>query len=533
MIALPNSVRRQTLTVRCESVADAMALRTRMADFNRSHLLPVIERVLAEASLQNASVHGGARLQLKELKVDLGVFSENDLEALAPHRLHEALAQALRDAIRDLPVPQPGSGEEGWIALLEIYLLTGALPFWAPNTDSFSPGELFAELTAGQAGALASMFRRIGRDDQALNRVVLQFLPEQLRTLIRLLEPAQAALILAYLTDVTEADREERLADVTETEFARLSWLLVLTYLLQDPGSQFNRKVFVRSLVTGIADHAGVAYIDVLRILASGLQRMMRHAAVRSSLPAVIGELVDDAESTLGRSEKASLRIAATSGQAERVAGSQFETLRDLLFARLPLNRGPKSMEQLRHMASDRQALERIVARLLPEEFRVVVEMLEPDHAPVVLAYTGDVIAINRGEKQTVLNETDFELLLRQLVLSYLLREPGSQFNRKVFVNALIRGMADRTGVSFARILSLLGTGLEAVSTSQVLSSSLPGVIRELVQESAAAGSGPARPQATSEDNSLHESRSVLIQLLPALGDPRTPVAQALEAALS
>jgi len=312
-----HSIRTQAVEVEAESEALALALQSRMGDVNRRHLLPVIERVLDEFDVP------GRHIRLDRLKVNLGRLRFAHFEEEAAERLYVELRKALAEALRE---PGDRSRTEGAarMELLESYLLRGTLPFWAPRAAESSPESFFLKLTDVEPEGVAALVRRFGRQMRVLERLVLCFGETFLRRLLHLLEPVHAALILAYMLDLREVHRVEPLLPLGDRPFTRLVWLLVLGYLVEEPGSQFNRKSFVKSLLEGMAASEGLSYAEIIRTLRLGLRKTMRRHPNKSSLPGVIEQLLRELDLT-GAAGAAAASTADEPGAAasrEALAGT-------------------------------------------------------------------------------------------------------------------------------------------------------------------------------------------------------------------
>jgi glycine cleavage system regulatory protein len=530
MIRTPDSVFRQSLVVHCDSASDAASLRERLAGFNRARLLPVIERVLAEAASNDRRIH------LDRLEVDLGTFSWEEVEAQAADRLYTALTAALREALNALPAQDSELSEAAWLSLLETYLLTGMLPFWTPDPESFSPGQLTMQLAKQQPAAAAAVFYRTGRQDNVLLRIVLQYLPEELAALIHLLEPANADLILAYTADIEATNRLEHLTRLSDSEFDRLLWLLVLRFLTLNSGSLFNRKLFVNTMLTGIADRAGVTYSTLLHIFAEALKKLASRLNPRFSLPAVIQELVEETapgdHRLFDTSSAQAIDIGPPTDQNMPIEPN-VDTHGLERWLSLSPDQANQFTEQdladrLRRLIRNRETLQQFAPKLLPEQFAAVVRLLDPEHAAVILAYTADIVSFVPLEVLALPRAPEFEILLRILIFTYLTREPDYQFTPYAFVRMLIEGLAKQSGTSSERILSILNRTADRL----LFRSSLPGVLRTLLQESQVAQHAVLRNTLSSLE-SMGDLRARLSQLLPSLSTQGSPLAAALETALS
>jgi len=290
-LKLQNSIRKQTLALTVNSETLALSLQPRLSDFNRRRFLPVIEKVLDEIAAP------GRQIKIPLLDLDLGVLPLEGFEDAAAERLDTLLRSALEGIVqdeRDTANVRSQSEEAAHVELLELYLLHGTLPFWAPREPVFSFEELIVSLMESAPQRVEAIIRRHGRHRSVLERLVLQLGDLALRSLLGLLEPQHATLILLYMIDLRDVHRVTPLLAVSDQRFARLLWLLVFSFLVQDAGSQFNRKSFVRSLIQGMAQSGGLDYVQIIRTLELGLRETGRKRSFKSSLPAIISELVHE-----------------------------------------------------------------------------------------------------------------------------------------------------------------------------------------------------------------------------------------------
>jgi hypothetical protein len=290
-LKLQNSIRKQTLALTVNSESLALLLQPRLSDFNRRRFLPVIEKVVDEHAAP------GKQIKIPSLKLDLGVLPLEGFEDAAAERLERLLRSALEGITndeRETSTFRSQSEEAAQLELLEFYLLHGTLPFWAPRESLFSFEELMTSLMDHAPQSVEVIIRRHGRQRSVLERIVLQLGDAALRSLLTLLEPQHAMLIVLYMIDLRDVHKVTPLLAVSDQRFARLLWLLVLSYLVRDAGSQFNRKSFVRSLLEGMAESGGLDYVKIIRTLDRGLCETGKKRSFKSSLPAIISELVHE-----------------------------------------------------------------------------------------------------------------------------------------------------------------------------------------------------------------------------------------------
>jgi hypothetical protein len=179
--------------------------------------------------------------------------------------------------------------EPAWLELLELVLLRGAWP-------GRSPDALLIKLAAEQPAALARLFRHHARNDAMLRRVTQILSPAALGQLLALLTPEAAATIVTYMLEVRELHSARPVLPLSNQSLQRLLWFVALRYVLNEAGSQFNRRSFVASLIEGIANAERLTYRELLDALYIGVAEVAKTAPVAASLPAIIIELARSLE---------------------------------------------------------------------------------------------------------------------------------------------------------------------------------------------------------------------------------------------
>lgn len=436
---------------------DALALRPRLADWNLSHFLPVIERVFSEADI------AGRHVRIEELKVNLGDIPLSDFENVAPARLYRELKEAVARAMASPFESRAQSEQTARVELIEWYLLRGSLPFQTASAPSFSLDALFSDLAGQDPAALARLVRKAGVHEHSLERMVYQLSDEVLRRLVAVLGPEHAALILAYMLDLSVVQREQAIAAVEEAEFDHLLWVLVFSYLVHEAGSQFNRKIFVQSLIRGFAEHQGLEYDEILPMLGNALARTVARRGLPSSLPAVIAELLHEADAAppVGPRPKTTVDEPTTIAALDPAA-----------LAQLVRSRGA-STAWLRELvdALDEAALVALLAELEPEQARSIVVFLF------------DVRDVHRAQPTPSGEPAQFDRLLWLLTLTWAVERSGSEFNRKAFLHSLLHRLAGNEGLDFAAVAAEFRLGLAKAALKSPLRSSLPAVLAAMLAD--------------------------------------------------
>ncbi len=458
----------------------ARNLLARVEAFAHDLAPPVFQRVF------DSLIAADCYIRLARLELDLGTLPVAGFEDAALAALEQALRETLPNAVA---AAAPGGEKthatltEARLELADFLLVHGTLPAWA-RAESFSLAALMQYLAANAPSDLVALLRRQGR--LALERLVLRLDEEGLRRLLALLAPGDAVAILGYLADVILLHHAEPLVPLSEAGLKRLVWLLTFEYLLHEAGSRFNRRSFLARLIAGIAESEGLEYSALLLLLRWGLERTENRLPLGSSLPAVLKELLaedeaasmpgdsppvapDTSSAWLARFENA-LRQGAVAPLAAVMAECSAEEL-------------PLLAELARRLVREPSTLHRLVSVLDAQTLHALLAVLDSEHAALVTSYLDTLEQSHHSQPLVPLGESRFTQLIWSLALGYVVREPGSMFNRRSLLRSLIEGIAAHESIEETDLMAVLLRGLNALGRRRVPTGSLLTVLEELLAE--------------------------------------------------
>lgn len=471
MTPTPHRIARLHFTASVADLDLAFGLRARIERLAWEMLPAAIERVFDAAGPPDQL------LRVARLDLDLGTVRPDHLEEDALDALRRALTDALRQALHNARYgPSDAARLVDPAAMLvadfDRYLGSGRLPV-ARRDAGFDASARLQWLIVEQPDGLIALLRRRARDRHALERLVLQAGAAGFAALIGLLAPRDAAVILALLADVVLVQRDPPTpipAALSASALDRVLRVATLEFLLRDPGSQFNRRRFLSHLIAREARAMGVDYAVLLRLLGDAVAALRGRQGLRSSLPRILSELLDEPTVRELAEPVGDASLAAAIAAAR---GGAFDAL----------------LAWVRRVAGNRTALDSLVAQLSEDLFNGLIERLDPANAALVLAMLDDLVLVHRADAEVQLD--GFEPSLRALTLAYLVRDPGTQFNRRQFLAFLIAREAERARVSYRDLVQLFAAALERLRSHQGLRASLPAVLAELVDDLGADSGAP------------------------------------------
>lgn len=262
-------IRRYSFDITYDSRPKAFALQDKVSMLFRQSISNSVDELLQQLIPADmmASIDG--------LVLNIGAIPVKDMETELPAKILLALRQMLTDLLHhqhagtqhtingDITIRK---GDDRQLELMTFFLLQGVMPWWATATERAQPGDIILELSRSSPGKLADFIRSIGRSRSVRERIVWQFPVTVLQAIVAVLEPAEALFIIAGSREILLLQQQQQLLHTETSELEKAVWLFMLTYLIMERGSNFNRKEFVRSNLLQLAGHFNLSYDTILAL---------------------------------------------------------------------------------------------------------------------------------------------------------------------------------------------------------------------------------------------------------------------------
>ncbi|PSL45356.1 hypothetical protein CLV51_10458 [Chitinophaga niastensis] len=262
-------IQRYSFDVRFDSRSRAFALQDKLSTLFRQTISPGTDDLLQQL------IPDDMMAAIDTLELDIGEIAYKDLEAEMPPRILAALQQVLTDLLYHNNAGAQDNitgeitirkGEDRLFELMSYFLLHGIMPWWATTGERMQPGEVILQLSGTSPNRLAAFLRSIAKSAYVRERMVHQFSTNVLHAIVQVLEPAEALFIIAYSRDILQLQQKQQLLHTETNELEKAIWLFMLTYLIMERGTNFNRKEFVRSNLTQLAHHFNLSYETMLEL---------------------------------------------------------------------------------------------------------------------------------------------------------------------------------------------------------------------------------------------------------------------------
>lgn len=261
-------IRRITFDIDYNREQDAKALQDRYSRLFNNSLAGMTEKVIEQVMDPAESIW------LKRVEIDLGEVSYHSFEEEIIRLWPEALEKMLTGILAKDGARQDSTNislhfrdeTERRYALLEHYLYTGSLPWWAAPSEGVMLEDMLLMLIHASTQRFTHFMMGLSQQEYVLKRIIYHFSRNAVQQIITALEEEQSTFIFRYITSVIAIHSRQQVVKAGQSEFEKAVWLFVLTYLVTDNSGQFNRKQFIRRNLERLARHFNIDYVHLLYI---------------------------------------------------------------------------------------------------------------------------------------------------------------------------------------------------------------------------------------------------------------------------
>ena len=414
-------------------------------------------------------------LKVDNLTIDIGEIKFELLDVQFVDRIIEKLESEislllLRDnSAIDGNEQYAGDEKRSYLSLLEYFLLKGTLPWWASAENSLTPFSAVEFLLKHFPEGLVKLLMKIGQNPYVRKRLVLQFTEMQIRALISILEPSEAEFIFDFYSEIVKDQRRQQFVKTEESEFKKAVLEFILTYLIVDRGSHFNRKEFVRSTLQSMAANFNVSFEGLINLFALSLVAGANYLKNVDSLQSIVLEIaLENGTKIKGTSplEKMLeipietsdsgidlLRYFLTFGSLPwwsiNVNEDELEVLMSVM-----IKKYPKTVESLIRSVGQRQYSRRLIATTFKENtLKDILKSIEPENAEFIIDFVQETRITHTKNAVFKTQGSELNKALWEFILEYLLIDRGSEFNRQSFLESNIRQLVNRFNLNYQDLL--------------------------------------------------------------------------------
>ncbi|MCG8326056.1 MAG: hypothetical protein MI974_00165 [Chitinophagales bacterium] len=178
------------------------------------------------------------------------------------------------EEIRNIPSNTVAKNYWSHLEQFCYFLQFGLIPLSAHQAAFLSLNELLDELLEKDVDRLVIAVRREGQREMVRRRIVEQLPKKYIHALVMGILPADGAAVIQYVYDINFLQQKGDIISTDNSSFNKQVWYVVLSYLLVERGSYFNKRMFLKQNLEQLAAHYHLRFRTLIRLLLKTLDQL-------------------------------------------------------------------------------------------------------------------------------------------------------------------------------------------------------------------------------------------------------------------
>ncbi|MCT4639741.1 MAG: contractile injection system tape measure protein [Bacteroidales bacterium] len=520
------TIKRVEFDLKVDNEQFAFNLNSNWSSFFQKSFVQIVEEVLEKHNRSDRSIFiNSIELNLGEIREDM--FYQQ-FPAVLRTKIEEAVIKALNSNNSSVKAVITDINNVKYNALT-FYLMHGYLP-WHLAKQYRDITLLLKDTLRYKAADLKIFLIKNGHIISLKGRLVMQLTDMQLENIVSIVEPTESTFIIGYFRFVLSNYKHVKSSEKRRENYRNATWHVIISYLLQNRGTYFNKRDFVRSTVRSLSAKYNIKYSEMLRYLSTGIIWFSRRYSGITELVQILSDITtQETDIRLGFSDnRITNKRKPDIKNTKRIVNSESIVLKiyKQITGKNSIDNRENSItiDQLNNIISDINADERNSkeAELTPEHIKeylakrvnnktsavairylIIKQLLnaekrkrllnlltedeiikltlivEPEQGTFIVSYAKTLD--NDNNEGLLQGETgrEFHTLKWEFIFLTLFQNRGSQFNRKAFAISVLIKISAHYNLSFANVIEYIYRGIN----NGEISTDITNLIKEIYQE--------------------------------------------------
>ncbi|MFV0311291.1 MAG: contractile injection system tape measure protein [Dysgonomonas sp.] len=271
---------------------------------------------------------------------------------------------------------------------------------------------------------------------ESCRRFLQQMKEDQILGLVPVVVPGNSRFVISYAQSLDRQHEHGALQGRAGSEFRLLKWQIIFPVLLENRGVLFNRKYFVRDVLSRVAAHYNVEISDILKYICSYIGEL----AFDSTLNTIFQDLLTEYLTGENGNEIFSSKGSAIWSVSDIIKSRELANVMDVT----------DLISQLSDIGNRRKAAE----MLSEEQHHYLVSLIIPAESHFVIPYT---VMLDKQRNNNILEGragSGFSKIKWEFIYDVLLASRNQVFNKKYFVDRTLNKIAAHYNVTVQDLLN-------------------------------------------------------------------------------
>ncbi len=255
MLDVEHKIKSQKFEISLEKEEEAHEVQSAISSLQESSIARVIEAVFDQFS------EADVIYLFNTVELDLGTIQKSNYQNELVYKIEEALIKFFNDNLLENGGLRNGKKivvKNKLIQVFENFLLQGYLSW--NSSRSVDLNQILRELLSKSKDEFTRLLFDIGKKDTVRKRLVHQFDDEALDEVVRVVAKADGDYMVSYKKQILQRQFEYHDVDTDYRTYRNSVWEIILAYLLVESNGYYNKKSFLKHLITKIAISNSISF---------------------------------------------------------------------------------------------------------------------------------------------------------------------------------------------------------------------------------------------------------------------------------
>jgi hypothetical protein len=208
--------------------------------------------------------------ELNIIEIDLGVIPYEQFEEKFIEKFTEALILKFKDLLENSNNKDNyilKDAVQNYYEILKYYLLNGRLPWWSTKFHSNNIKRIFDEFISKHPNNFRHLLYEIGKDDHVRRRIAYSLSNDLILNIIEILKPTEFEYFFSYHDYIIKVNNKNTIINESESNLSKAVWYNILSYILTDSSSLFEKKEFLKRNLMSISSFYNIEYLQILKLI--------------------------------------------------------------------------------------------------------------------------------------------------------------------------------------------------------------------------------------------------------------------------
>jgi hypothetical protein len=206
--------------------------------------------------------------EFQTLDLDLGVIPYEQFEDKFIEKLIEAITLKFKDVLENSKNDYVLKDTvQNYYEIIKYYLLNGRLPWWSTKFHNNNIKSIFDEFIIKHPQQFRTLLYEIGGNENVRKRLAYSLPMELVKNIIKILQPSEFEYFFTYHDYIIDINKKEKFINESESDLSKAIWFNILSYILSDSSSVFEKKEFLKRNIHSIASYYNIEYLKLLSLI--------------------------------------------------------------------------------------------------------------------------------------------------------------------------------------------------------------------------------------------------------------------------